>query len=81
VEVNDYHLIFDLNGVFIAIGKGQTKACLVVIKPSLKEFLSACVKKFRMYISSLAMKRIFSKHLEIIAKKTSICFPSSRILD
>jgi TFIIF-interacting CTD phosphatase-like protein len=79
--VSDYHLIFDLNGVFIAIGKGQTKACLVVIRPSLKEFLFACVKKITVYIWSLAMKRNFSKHLEIIAKKTSICFSSSRILD
>jgi hypothetical protein len=25
LEVNDYHLIFDLNGVLIALGEGQTK--------------------------------------------------------
>jgi hypothetical protein len=25
VEVNDYHLIFDLNGVLMAIDEGQTK--------------------------------------------------------
>ncbi len=30
VEVSEYHLIFDLNGVLMAIGEGQTRSRLVV---------------------------------------------------
>jgi hypothetical protein len=44
--MSDYHLIFDLNGVLVAIGEGQIKTLLVVLSPSLKEFMSICVKKF-----------------------------------
>jgi hypothetical protein len=43
--MSDYHLIFDLNGVLVAIGEGQIKTFLVVLSPSLKEFMSICVKK------------------------------------
>lgn len=32
LEVSDYHLIFDLNGVLVAMGEGQTRTCLVVLK-------------------------------------------------
>jgi hypothetical protein len=63
VEVNDYHLIFDLNGVFVATSEGETKTHLVVLSLGFKEFLSACLKKIMVYIWSLAMKRNFSKHL------------------
>jgi hypothetical protein len=66
LEVSDYHLIFDLNGVLVAVGEGQTRTCPVVLRLGLKEFLSTCVKKFMVYIWSSAMKRNFSKHLEII---------------
>jgi hypothetical protein len=52
VEVNDYHLIFDLNGVLVATSEGQTKSHHVVLRLGLKEFLFACVKKFTMYIRS-----------------------------
>ncbi len=34
-----------------------------------------------MYICSLAMKRNFLRHLDIITKKIGILFPSSKILD
>ncbi len=51
------------------------------MKPGLKEFLSACVNKFNVYISSLAMKRNFLKHLAIIAKEIGVLLPSSKILD
>jgi len=44
VVVNDYHLIFNLNGVLVSTGDGQTKSRLVLLKHGLKEFLSACVK-------------------------------------
>jgi hypothetical protein len=79
--VSDYHLIFDLNNVLVAMGEGQIRTHSVVLRLGLKEFLSTCVKKFTMYICSLAMKRNFSKHLEIIAKKIDVHLPSSRILD
>jgi hypothetical protein len=49
VEVNDYHLIFNLNGVLMASIKGQIKSHHVVLKHGLKEFIFACVKKFTMY--------------------------------
>jgi hypothetical protein len=48
--VNDYHLILDLNGVLVVMGEGQTKICLIVLRPNLKEFLSTCVKFFMVYI-------------------------------
>jgi hypothetical protein len=81
VEVSDYHLIFDLNGVLVATNEGQTKSCLVVLKPSLKEFLFACVEKFMVYIWSSIMKRNFLKHLDIIIEKTCVFLLTSRILD
>jgi hypothetical protein len=81
MEVSDYHLIFDLNGVLVAIGEGQTKSHLVVLRLGFKKFLSACVNKFTMYKWSLAMKRNFLKHLDIIVEKTNVFFPSFRILD
>ncbi len=81
VEVSDYHLIFNLNDVLVVTGEGQIRSPLVVLRPSLKEFLSTCVKKFMVYIWSLAMKRNFWRHLDIIVEKTCILLPSSRILD
>jgi hypothetical protein len=72
VEVSDYHLIFDLNGVLVAIGEGQIRSHLIVLKHGLKEFLSTCKKKFTMYIWSSVMKRNFSTHLDIIVKKISV---------
>jgi len=45
VEVNDYHLVFNLNGVLVVIGEGQTRFRSIVLRPSLKEFLCTCVKK------------------------------------
>jgi hypothetical protein len=79
--VSYFQLIFDLNSVLVATDEGQIRTHLVVLRPSLKEFLSACVKKFTVYICFLAMKRNFLKHLEIIAKKIGVHLPSSRILD
>jgi hypothetical protein len=32
LEANDYHLIFDLNGVLVAMSEGQTRTCMVVLK-------------------------------------------------
>jgi hypothetical protein len=55
VEVNDYHLIFDLNGVLVATSEGQIRSHPNVLRLGLKEFLFACVKKFTMYIWSLAI--------------------------
>jgi hypothetical protein len=81
VEVSEYHLIFDLNGVLVATGEGQTKSRPIVLKPTLKEFLFACVKKFTMYISSSTMKRNILKHLDIIIEKIGVFLPNSRILD
>ncbi len=49
VEVNDCHLIFNLNGVLMASIKGQIKSHHVVLKHGLKEFIFTCVKKFTMY--------------------------------
>jgi len=81
LEVKNYHLIFDLNGVFIATNEDQTKICPVVLRPNLKEFLSACVNKFTVYIWSSTMKKNFSRHLEIIAKKIGTHLPSFKIVD
>ncbi len=81
MEVNDYHLIFDLNGVLVVTGEDQFKSHLVVLKPSLKEFIFACVKKFMVHILSLSMKRNFLRHLDIIAKKTCVLLSISKILD
>ncbi len=53
----------------------------MVLRLGFKEFLSACVKKFTVYIWSLATKKNFLRHQEIIAKKTGVRLPSSRIVD
>ncbi len=81
MEVNDYHLIIDLIGVLVAIGEGQTKSHLIVLRLGLKESLFTCVNKFTMYIWSLTMKRNFSGHLDIIVEKTGVFLLSFRILD
>jgi hypothetical protein len=81
VEVSEYHLTFDLNGVLVATSEGQTKSRPIVLKLNLKEFLFACVKKFTMYILSSTMKRNILKHLDIIIKKICVFLPISRILD
>jgi hypothetical protein len=75
LEVTNYHLIFNLNGVLVVTSENKTKT------PSLKEFLFACVKKFMVYIWSLVMKIVFFKWLDIIADKTSIHLPFYRIVD
>ncbi len=54
------------------IGGGPTKFQLVILRARLKEFLSSCATKFIVYIWSFAMRRIFSKNLEIIKKRTSV---------
>jgi hypothetical protein len=81
VEVNDYHLIFDLNGVLVATNEGQTKTHPMVLRFSLKEFFSTCVNFFIMYIWSSAMRRNFLSYLEIIVEKIGVLFLSSRIMD
>jgi hypothetical protein len=81
MEMIDYHLIFNLNGVLVVISESQIRSCLIVLNFGLKEFFSTCVKKFTMYVWSSAMKRNFSKHLDIIAEKTKVLLPTSKILD
>jgi hypothetical protein len=81
VEVSEYHLIFDLNGVLLVTGEGQIKSRPIVLKPNFKKFLFICVKKFIMYIWSLTMKRNVLKHLDIIIKKIGIFILISKILD
>jgi TFIIF-interacting CTD phosphatase-like protein len=81
MEVSEYHLIFDLNGVLVVTSEGQTKSRPLVLKPNLKEFLFACVKKFKVYIWSLTMKRNILKHLDIIIEKKGVFLPTFRILD
>ncbi len=81
MEVNHYHLIFDLNGVLVATSEGQTRSCLMILRPGLKEFLFAYVKEFTVYIWSSTMKKSFSRHLEIITKKIGILFLSCKIVN
>jgi hypothetical protein len=69
LEVNDYHLIIDLNGVLVATCEGQTRIHPMVLMHGLKEFLSICVKKITMYIWSLAMKRNVFKALGNYCRK------------
>jgi hypothetical protein len=81
LEVSDYHLIFDLNGVLLVKGEDQTRTHLVVVGLGLKEFLTACVKKITVYIWSSATKRNFLRHLEIIAEKIGVRLSCFRIVD
>lgn len=80
MEVSEYHLFFDMNGVLVARRDGPTRSHLVVLKPGLKNFLCTCVNKFIIYIWSFAMRN-FARDLEIIKDKTIVFFPSSRIID
>jgi hypothetical protein len=81
LEMSDYHLISDLNGVLVATGEGQIRTHLVVLRLGLKEFLSTCVKKFMAYIWSSTMKKNFSKHLEITIEKTGNRLLFFKIMD
>jgi len=81
LKVNEYHLIFDLNGILVAIGEGPIKFWLVILWLGLRKFLSSCATKFIMYIWFSTMKRNFSNHLEIIKERISVHLESSRIVD
>ncbi len=62
MEVIEYHLIFNLNGVLVATRDSQiTRSRLVVLKLGLKEFFSSCIIKFRVDIWFLEMKRNFAR--------------------
>jgi len=65
-KVNEYHLIFDINGILMVIGEGPTGFHVMVLKLGLKELLYICVKKFIVYIWSSMMRKFFVRHLEII---------------
>jgi hypothetical protein len=79
--VNEFHLIFDLNGILVTIGEGPTRFQLVILWPRLKKFLSSCATKFIMYIWFSTMKRKFSNNLEIIKERIVVHLESSRIVD
>jgi hypothetical protein len=81
LEVTDYHLIIDLNGVHFPTSEGQTKSRAMVLRFGLKEFLSTCVNFFMVYTWFSTMKINFLRHLEIITKKISICLLFHRIMD
>lgn len=60
VKVNDYHLIFNLNGVLVRTRKGQIKFHPMVLKLGLKEFLSTFINKFIVYNWFSVMKKNFA---------------------
>jgi hypothetical protein len=72
LKVSEYHLILNLNGVLVVTREGPTRFQLVILQARLKEFFFSCATKFIVYIWSFAMRRKFSKHLEIIKKRTSV---------
>jgi hypothetical protein len=80
-KVSGYHLIFDLNGVLVVIGEGPTRFRLMILRPRLKEFFYSCATKFTVYIWSFAIRRNFSKHLEIIKEGIGVHLESSKIVD
>jgi len=53
----------------------------MLLRLGLKEFLFVCIKKFTTYIWSLAMRKNFARHLEIIIEKICIVLLSSRLLN
>jgi hypothetical protein len=71
-KVNEYHLIFDLNGVLVTIGEGPTRSRPVILQPKLKEFLSSYATKFIMYIWFSTMKKKHSRHLETIRERIGV---------
>jgi len=79
--VNEYHLIFDLNGILVVIGEGPTRSWPMILWLGLKEFLSSYATKFTMYIWFSIMKRNFSSHLEIIRERIGFHLESSRIVN
>jgi hypothetical protein len=81
VEVSEYHLFFDLNGVLMATREGPIRSQQVVLRLGLKKFLCICVKKFIVYIWSFAMRKNFARHLELIKEKNIVFLPSSGIVD
>jgi hypothetical protein len=72
LKVNEYHLIFDSNGILVAIGECPTRNWSMILQLGLKEFLSSCATKFTMYIWSSVMRRNFSRHLEVIRERIGV---------
>jgi len=81
-KANEYHLIFDLNGILVAIGfwvQPDLSQCFWNL--GWKNFSPPVhATKFTLYIFSI-MRRNFFKHLEIIRERFGIHLNSSRLVD
>jgi hypothetical protein len=77
LEVNPFHVIFDLNGVLITTcfdkGKyGKVASCTIIFQPRLKEFLEKCLAEFHVYIWSIAQHHNIYNYLDKIWCKIQI---------
>jgi hypothetical protein len=65
MEVNPFHMIFNLNGVLI-ITHFDRGSHTVIIRPGLKEFLEKCLVQFQVYIWSAAQQHSIYNYLHHI---------------
>ncbi len=86
MEVNPFHVIFDLNGLLITTcfkkgGYGKASSCTIILHPRLKEFLEKCLALFHVYIWSTTQHHNIYNYLDKIWHKTQISVHVSKVLN
>ncbi len=83
------HVIFDLNGVFLAMkfnsgpptrhGRSPVPSRTICLKPRLKDFLEWCLVQFELYIWFVAQRHNIKAYLNKIYEETQIRIDFSKI--
>jgi len=86
LEVNPFHVIFDLNGVLVATHfnksrYGEPASQTVVFKLRLKEFSERCVAQFHVYIWFATQRHNIYNYLDQIWHETQILIEPSRVFN
>jgi hypothetical protein len=69
MEVNPFHVIFNLNGVLITTCFDKD-SCIVIFRLGLKQFLEKCLAQFQVYIWFVAQHHNIYNYLGQIWHKT-----------
>jgi hypothetical protein len=86
VEVNPFHVIFDLNGVWITTcfnkgGYGKATSHTIIFHPRLKEFPNKCLVQFHVYIWFTTQHHKIYNYLDQIWHKTQISIRVFRVFN
>ncbi len=80
MEVNPFHVIFNLNKILIATHFNRG-SCIVTLHLGLKEFMEKCLAQFQIYIWFVAQCHNIYNYLDQIWRKTQFFIFDSKVLD